>query len=77
MNKLHWGQKKLFKSEQSSWYNHYYYDVPFTGEYNGSAIWNALFDNPKFGRSRYVSVGKIEDLGDGRVRIEKICHLGD
>jgi hypothetical protein len=48
MNKLHWGQKKLFKSEQSSWYDHYYYDVPFTGEYNRSAIWNALFDNPKF-----------------------------
>jgi hypothetical protein len=76
-NAIIWGKKELIKSEQSSWYDHYYYIVPYTGIFNASAIKNALRNSNKFGFSQYVSVGGIIDLGDGKMEVEKICKLGD
>jgi hypothetical protein len=76
-NAILWGKKELTKSEQSSWYDHYYYTVPYIGVFNLSAITKALRESNKFGISRYVSVGKIVDLGNGKMEVEKICHIGD
>lgn len=41
------------------------------------ALHIALANSKKFGRSSYVSVGKITDLGNGKMEVEKICHIGD
>ena len=76
-NAIHWGKKEVIRSEQSAWYDHYFYTVPYTGTFNASAIKEALRKSSKFGFSRYVSVGKVADLGNGKMEIEKICHIGD
>lgn len=77
INVIKWGKKELIRSEQSSWYDHYYYLVPYVGTFDVTAIHIALANSKKFGRSSYVSVGKITDLGNGKMEVEKICHIGD
>jgi len=78
---LHWGQKVVIDTNQSSWYDHTYYRVPVTGTIDTGKIASALRDKhfpPQhnyFGG--YCSLGTVSDNGDGTVKVEVIYHIGN
>jgi hypothetical protein len=78
---LHWGQKKVEKTQMSSYYDHTYYRIPVTGTVDIGKIYRVLREHkypPQhnvFGG--YCSLGTITDNHDGTVTVEDIYHIGE
>ena len=77
---LKWGKKEAIKSEQSSYYDHSYYKVPFVGDYEPHKMRTALSKRyPNTGNyfGGYTTVGGIERLDDNHVKVELVYHIGN
>jgi len=77
---LKWGKKEAIKSEQSSYYDHSYYKVPFVGDYEPHKMRTALSKRyPNTGNyfGGYTTVGGIERLDEEHVKVELVYHIGN
>jgi hypothetical protein len=77
---LKWGKKKAISFSGSSYYDHSFYSVPFTGFCDVSKMRNALSKRyPNTGNyfGGYTTVGEISLLNDGHVKVELVHHIGN
>ena len=77
---LKWGKKEVINGAQSSYYDHTYYKVPFTGDYEPHKMRSALYSRyPNTGNyfGGYTTVGGIERLNEGHVKVELVHHIGN
>jgi hypothetical protein len=77
---LKWGKKEYMDGEASSYYDHSYYKVPFTGDYEPHKMRSALYSRyPNTGNyfGGYTTVGGIERLDEEHVKVELVHHIGN
>jgi hypothetical protein len=77
---LKWGKKEIISNFQSSYYDHTFYKVPFTGDYEPHKMRGALYGRyPNTGNyfGGYTTVGGIERLDENHVKVELVYHIGN
>lgn len=77
---LKWGKKEAIGFDGSAYYDHSYYKVPFTGDYEPHKMRSALSKRyPNTGNyfGGYTTVGGIERLDETHVKVELIYHIGN
>jgi len=78
---LHWGQRKVTKTEQLAYYNLTEYTVPVSGKVVVSKIYAMLLKklfrphHNVFGG--YTSLDAVQDLGNGFVMVRTLYHIGE
>jgi hypothetical protein len=77
---LKWGKKQIIDGNQSSYYDHTWYEVPFSGEFNAGAIRTALSKRyPNTGNyfGGYTTVGNVSQMNSEFVKVELVYHVGN
>jgi len=77
---LKWGQRKVLESVQSSYYDHTFYEVPFTGFADVHKMRTALskrFPNTGNYFGGYTTVGDISIMSKQCVKVELVHHIGN
>jgi hypothetical protein len=77
---LRWGQRQVIDSAQSSYYDHTFYEVPFTGFADVQAMRSVLAKRyPNTGNyfGGYTTVGDISLMNNQSVKVELVHHIGN
>ena len=78
---LHWGKKQALPGTTShSYYDMNYYKVPFSGDYEPHkmrAVLSKRYPNTGNYFGGYTTIGGIERLDEGHVKVEMVYHIGN
>lgn len=80
MGTIHWGKKVLVATKQSSWYDHSFWDIPYSGEADlpkmVSAITKARTHQFLGNFGGQTHVGEVSLLPDNKLRVETMYSIG-
>lgn len=82
MGTIQWNKRTQVATKQSSWYDHTYFDVPFTGAVDLPKMRSALVGRlthqflNKFGGQVHVGVVELAHT-PGVLRVEQLYSIGD
>ena len=82
MGWVRWGQKRVVRTSQSSWYDHTFYEVPVVGPIDCGKIQSALsrLYPPQFTRfGGFCTIGDVNESATSHehVVVELVYHIGD